>query len=361
VRGVMGEHAMKLRLPYLVVVRARSGRPTYYVRKRGKRAVLIRSRPGTPEFFAAYQQALNLVQGLNGSKTSRPLPKTWRWLCAAYMASPEFDALSDATRAQRRNVLEATWAEPIAPGSEILFGECPVAHFGAKQIRVLRDRKRDRPEAANHRLKCIRAVLRWALEAEHVDANPALVVPNIPVKSDGHHTWTLEEVAQYRRRHKLGTKPRLALEILLFTGARRGDVIRFGRPMVADGWLRWNAGKTGEAIAIPILPGLQAALDATPLTGIETWLVTQYGKPFTVAGFGNWFRDRCNEAVLSHCSAHGLRKAAATIAAENGATPHELMAIFGWRSLKQAVVYTRKVDRARLASAAERLIVSKEG
>jgi integrase len=357
---MIGERIMKLNLPHLTANRDRKGRMRYYVRKRRGRAILIREKPGTPEFLEAYRAAIDAITGSSRSRLDKPAPKTWRWLCAAYMASPEFDALADATRAQRRNVLEATWAEPHQPGSDMLFGECPLAHLGAKQIRVLRDRKRDHPEAANHRLKCIRAVFRWAVEVEHVDANPARAVPNIPNRTDGHHTWTVSEVEQYRRRHKPGTKARLALEILLFTGARRGDAVRLGRPMVADGWLKWAAGKTGEAIAIPILPGLQAALDVTPLTGIETWLVTQYGKPFTIAGFGNWFRDRCNEAGLPHCTAHGLRKAAATIAAENGATPHELMAIFGWRSLKQATLYTRKVDRARLAQAA-RLITVKDG
>ena len=69
----------------------------------------------------------------------------------------------------------------------------------------------------------------------------------------------------------------------------------------------------------------------------------------TVAGFGNWFRDRCNEAGLPQCSAHGLRKAAATVAAENGATAHELMSIFGWLSLEEAQRYTRSADRKHLA------------
>jgi len=67
-----------------------------------------------------------------------------------------------------------------------------------------------------------------------------------------------------------------------------------------------------------------------------TFLVTEQGKPFTEAGFTNWFRDRCAEAALPDRSAHGLRKASATRAAENGATTHQLMAIFGWLTIKQA-------------------------
>ncbi len=89
-------------------------------------------------------------------------------------------------------------------------------------------------------------------------------------------------------------------------------------------------------------------LDASTL-GTLTFLETEYGRPFAVAGFGNWFRDRCNEAGLPQCSAHGLRKAAATVAAENGATAHELMAIFGWLSLKEAERYTRAAERRKLA------------
>jgi len=89
-------------------------------------------------------------------------------------------------------------------------------------------------------------------------------------------------------------------------------------------------------------------------------LATEFGKPFTANGFGNWFRKRCNEAGLEHCTAHGLRKAGATIAAENGATEHQLMAIFGWESPKQAAIYTRKADRKRLAFDAMHLVVPGE-
>jgi integrase len=106
---------------------------------------------------------------------------------------------------------------------------------------------------------------------------------------------------------------------------------------------------------IPILRKLQSVVDASD-TGDLTFLVTEHGQPFTAAGFGNWFRDRCNEAGLKGLSAHGMRKAAATRAAERGATAHQLMAIFGWRTIKQAEVYTRAAERKRLAGAAIHLL-----
>jgi integrase len=110
-----------------------------------------------------------------------------------------------------------------------------------------------------------------------------------------------------------------------------------------------------KAREIPILPGLRTSIDACK-SGHLTYLVTQFGQPFTANGFGGWFRKRCDEAGLPHCSAHVLRKAGATIAAERGASEHELMAIFGWESPKQAALYTRKANRKRLAKQAMHLI-----
>lgn len=109
-------------------------------------------------------------------------------------------------------------------------------------------------------------------------------------------------------------------------------------------------------LTIPVLPELEYLLAEGP-TGALTFLETQFGKPLRANGLGNWFRRRCNETGLSHCSAHGLRKAGATIAADNGATAHQLMAMFGWTTLKQAEVYTKKADQKRLAGVATRLLV----
>jgi integrase len=357
---MIGESAMQVRLPYLVVIRDRKGRPRYYVRKRGAKAVLIREKPSTPEFLDAYRTAVEAI-GLPG-KPATALPRTWRWLCEAYMASAEFHELSRATKRQRELVLQSTWAEPTQPGAPLLMGDCPLSHFKRAAVLMLRDRKLERPEAGNHRIKVIRSVFAWAIDRGFADSNPARDVRNLkPKNKDGHHTWTVEEVRQYTRRHPLGSKAHLALGLFLFTGARISDVARFGRPMVSDGQLRWTVAKGGGEIELPILPQLQAVIDATPLTGIETYLVTQYGRPFSVKGLGQWFRKRCDEAGLRHCSAHGLRKAGATIAAENGATPHELQAIYGWATLKQVELYTRQANRKRLASGAMRLLVSKEG
>lgn len=58
--------------------------------------------------------------------------------------------------------------------------------------------------------------------------------------------------------------------------------------------------------------------------------------------------------------AHGLRKAGATIAANNGATAHQLMGIFGWDTLKMAEKYTRAADQQRLAASAMHMLAATE-
>ena len=194
--------------------------------------------------------------------------------------------------------------------------------------------------------------------------NPAREVPNLrPTNPEGFHTWTLEEVWQFEARHPIGTKARLALALLLYTGVRRSDAVRLGRQMERAGRLCFKE-KKGQAQRvkdreIPILTELRSVIDATP-SGHLNYITTAFGKPYTPAGFGNWFRRRCDEAGLHHCSAHGLRKAGATIAAENGATEHQLMAIYGWESPKQAAIYTRKANRKRLAAGAMHLLVPTE-
>jgi hypothetical protein len=68
-------------------------------------------------------------------------------------------------------------------------------------------------------------------------------------------------------------------------------------------------------------------------------------------------RQWCDESGLFHCSAHGLRKAGASIAAENGATSDQLKAIFGWTTSQQADLYTRAARRKKLAGDGAKLLL----
>jgi len=352
--------------PYVCKDRDRHGNTRYYFRRDGKKT-RIRALPASAEFQAAYDALAKALSGPSEGSTidARPALGTFRWLCVQYMSSIEFQQLDARTQYVRRQVIDHMCREPVAPGAAECFADFPLKRFNSKAVRVLRDRKARAPHAANTRMKAIRRLFKWAVEEEvpGVAGNPARDVAFLKGPPGGFHSWTAGEVNAYEERHPVGTTARLALALLLYTGQRRSDVILFGRQHVRDGALRFtqqkNRNRKPISLELPILPALQRVIDAS-VTGDLTFLVNEYGNPFSAAGFGNKMRQWCNEAGLTNCSAHGLRKAGAAIAAENGATAHELMSIFGWLTLKEAERYTRAAEQKKIAARAMSMLERSE-
>lgn len=105
-------------------------------------------------------------------------------------------------------------------------------------------------------------------------------------------------------------------------------------------------------MSLPVIPELRSIIDATEVVGTKTWLVTEYGAPFTANGFGNWFRDRCVEAGVPG-RAHELRKAAASrLGEKNMQTILTLLGGLGIGSslttLIAHLIARRAADRSRL-------------
>jgi integrase len=247
----------------------------------------------------------------------------------------------------------------------------PIRQIDATHIMTLRDRclAEGKPGAANNRKKYLSAMFSWALESRRfgLKSNPCRDVKKAQYVSDGFYTWTVEDVQKYVEHHPPGTKAFLALAPMLFLGARRQDACALGpkniQTTVVDGepqqTMTYVPRKTSYrrkvASVKPILPPLADALRHT-VTGINTFLVTDYGEPFTAAGFGNKMREWCDQAGLPECTAHGLKKAGATICAELGATDRMLMALFDWSSEKVANAYVQKANKTKLAADAAKLL-----
>ncbi len=342
-RNGLGE----IKLKYLVEDMDRHGNVRIYLRRKGQKKIRLHSKVGTQEFLDEYQDALKNKLSATQSpihESRKQLPKTsLRWLCIQYFASASFKQLEHSTQYVRRRILDRICEKD---------GGKPYALMEPRHIRIRRDAKADKPESANGDIKSLRQLFAFAVEYDLAKSNPAKEVPYLKSSSQGFHSWTPEEVTQFEQHHPIGTKARLALALFLYTGQRRSDIVRLGPQHVRDGWLSFtqtkNRSRNPVKLSIPILPELQTVLDQTK-TGNLTYIVTEFGKPFTSNGFGNWFRKRCDEAGLSQCSAHGLRKAGAALAAEKGATERQLMAIFGWSSLKEVTRYTRAARQKVLA------------
>jgi integrase len=334
---------MQMRLRYLVEDVDRHGNVRCYVRLPGRHKVRIRGIPGSPEFMNAYQDA---VAGAAVEPRQAREAKTgsFRHLCVLYYGSATFKRLDPATQAWRRRALDSICEKNAHK---------PVALMEARHVRSLRDERADQPGAANQRLKALKALFAWACEDEPnlAQHNPTIGVKKIKYATSGHHSWTANEIKQYRDRHPIDSKARLALDLMLYTGGRREDAVRLGPQHVRNGRVRFTQAKNEHRapieVDIPLHPELAATIAATR-PGHLTFLITEHGKPFTPAGFGNAMRDWCDQANLHHCSAHGLRKACAVVLAEAGATAHQIASITGHQSLEEIERYTRAAERKLL-------------
>jgi integrase/recombinase XerD len=336
---------MQMRFKHLVEDRDRHGNVRLYVRVPGRRKVRIRASFGTDEFMAAYNAAVSdHVEAPAQAREAKV--GSFRHLCVQYYASPTFKRLDPATQSWRRRALDAIGEK---------HGHKPVALMTARHVRMLRDERADQPGAANTRLKALRALFAWANEEGECENDPTIGVKKIRYATNEHHTWTREEIEMYKARHPLGTKARLALDLLRFTTGRREDAPILGPQHIKNGRIQFRQKKNEHRnpvdIDIPLHPELAASIAATP-SGHLTFLVTEFGRPYSTAGFGNTMRDWCDQANLHHYSAHGLRKATPTQMAENDATPHQIMAVTGHRSLEEVERYTRKAQRRKLADEA---------
>ena len=325
------------RPPYLSRETTRHGRVVWYARRLGRR-VRLHAAFGTLEFELEYQDAL---AGRTKPKRGEPASGTLAWLIARYRETTAWTTLSMATRRQRENILRQVLATASTHSLARITGDAIVAG---------RERRAATPSQARHFLDTMRGLFRWAAAAKHVRVDPTAGVADPPrVKSGGFRPWTEDDVAAYERRWPIGTRQRVWLDVLLYTGLRRGDAVRFGRQHVRDGIGTMQTEKSGYSVTVtlPILPVLAATLAAGPC-GDLAYIAGANGHPFTKESFGNEFREACRAAGVRG-SAHGVRKIAATRAANAGATVAQLEAIFGWSGGRMASLYTQSADRRRLA------------
>jgi integrase len=340
---------MKTRYKNVTVSPDRHGKLRARFRKAGRKPVYMKNLPDTPGFEAE----LSALIADQPQIEIRCIPRSVHDLCTRYYQSADFKAKGgDDNRRHRRGIIESFRVE---------VGNDLVANFGFEHIEAIllaRTEKRVNDKgrtvggqvAARNLRKELRRLFAYAKKLKWIAANPVDEAEKIGAnRLQGFYTWTEDDIAKYQARHPIGTKARLALEIILWTGQRRSDARLFGPKHIVRGKINYQAAKNGADLWLPVARDLRRAIDAMPSVGLSTYLVTDYGKPFTKDGFGNWFRDRCDEAGLPQCAAHGLRKAIARRMAQDRASDAEMMAVGGWRSTSEVRTYTEAVEQEALA------------
>lgn len=328
------------RPPHLQKETSRHGNVVWYVRVGKGKRIRIKADYDTPEFKEAYLAALAGERPVPLQKAAKG---TLEWLWMLYRQSSSWLDLSRATRRQRENIMSHVLK---TAGKEALSS----IHKGT--IIAGRDRRAATPSQAKNFLSTMRGLFSWALDAGLVATDPTQGVKRPrKTKSQGFPPWADEEIVKFEKHWPRGTRQRVMFDIFLYTGLRRGDAARVGKQHLRNGAISIDTEKTGMRVTIPILPELQKTLDAGPTGDLAFIGNALNGNPLTKETLGNFFREACVAAGIDK-SAHGLRKAAATNAANRGATVSELEAIFGWAGGQMASLYTRSADRQALSTGA---------
>jgi enterobacteria phage integrase len=316
------------------------GKERCSLRLPGVKSITLPGKPGSPEFMAAYNAA---VEAYVPPQADQPkiVPGTMHDLAFRYYGTARYRGKALSTRTVERQTIDRF---------NLSHGSKRASTIQTRHIDAIIGTMADRPAAAMVLLKRLRALFKLAIKLGWRSDDPTRYADRL--KLGTHHTWTEDEIDLFHDRWPRRTTQRMAFDLLLYTGQRSGDVrsmtwadIRGGRVIVAA------QQKTGEPVSVKIHPALAETLATHPRKGVMI-VLTQYGRPFTQAGFGGWMADAIKAAELpDRCVPHGLRKAAARRLAEAGCTTHEIASITGHKSLKEVERYTQAANRAGMADA----------
>jgi integrase len=335
---------MKRWLPQWVSeYRDRHGKPRYRYRRKGFAQYLFKNAPGTEGFrqeYEACKQGLTAEPIVPGAERTKP--GTFNDLIARYYRSPDFLDPGDRTREVYRGVIER-W--------RVKYGQGMVRDLKAHHVEKMMAEMLPHRTAANMLRKRLSALMNFGARQGMATTNPVSATRPYRIESDGFHTWNEDDIRLFVAKHPIGTKARLAFDLMLWTGQRGGDARVMGPQHICDKRLIVTQEKTGATVSLPILAPLAESIMATR-SGAMVFLLNEQGRPFSRKGFGNKFRQWCDEAGLPHCSAHGLRKAAARRFAEAGCSNQQIKAWTGHTTDSEVARYTAAVDQAALSDSA---------
>lgn len=325
---------------------------TEYVDSRGKPRLRYRRKGVKTYYFKCVIWSAGFMEELRRCEegtaitvdvgADRVIPGSFNDLIAQYLRSSKWVNLAASTRNTYSGIIKRFRAA---------HGHRLVAELQFQHVEAILAKMADTPSAANNLRKFLRMLINYACRLQMRKDNPVSLTEPLKVDSEGFHAWTEDEIRQFENRWPIGTKPRLALGLMLYTGQRRSDAVVMGRQHRQEGRIRVKQVKTGKMLMIPEHPDLTALLNALPVDNM-TFLLTSHGKPFTPAGFGNWFREACDEAGLPQCASHGLRKAMTRRLAELGLSHQVIKSITGHETDKEIARYSASAEQTRLADQA---------
>ena len=260
-------------------------------------------------------------------------------LVVSYLRSPEFVELRDTTKKGYVSRIEAIRTK---------HGHRSVAGLSAERIKTaFLDPYVGKPGARLAILKMMRILIRHAIGKGWLRHDPSQTIKRPKTKEI--RSWTEAEITRFESHWSADSKQRLAFALHLYTGQRRSDVHRMTWADVLGTKIRVVQQKTGAKLIIHLHSALREILDQAPRQHF-TILNTEFGRPFTVSGYGNWLGTPSKpRACRSSASRMGFARLRAGASPRPDAHRVEIMAILGHTTLAEAERYTRDADQAHLA------------
>jgi integrase len=328
-----------IRLPYIQEYRDRTGKTRRYFRRPGAKRVPLPGVPGSAEFMSAYEAAMaSKAAPVGGNHPEGTIAA----LVVGFYKSSSFENLKPGSKRVYRLILDKFRQED----GHRLVRDMP----RRAAMSIVEEIGTTRPGMANLTVKVMRRLFAYGIKKEMRDDNPFVGIE--AYKMGTYHTWTDAEIAAYEAKWPIGTRERLAFDLLLYTGQRVGDVAAMRRADIRNGAIHLTQEKTGVELAIPLHTNLVRSMKACPVKGL-TLFGQANGRPMTGDGLSGFVNRATRAAGLpAKCVPHGLRKARMRRLAERGATSKEISSVSGHRTLKEVERYTAAADQARLARAA---------
>jgi len=275
------------------------GKRYYYAWRGGPR---LRSEPGSPEFMASYNQAIE--------ERRTPEPGRFKSLVVLYRASQDYKTLAESTRKNW-----SPWLDRIAE----YFGDLRIAQFDRPEkirpvIRRWRNQWADKPRTADYGMQVLSRVLSHAVDPlGKIAGNPCEGIKQLYSGDRSEIIWTDSDIAILKK--TCSPEIAFAVDLASHTGLRLSDLLRLSWSHVEENAIRFPTGKSRgrrEAV-IPLYDDLRGVLAKIPKRS-PIILTSSKRRPWTADGFGSSFNTAKHDAGLAEKDLHfhDLRGTAAT-------------------------------------------------
>jgi integrase len=333
----------KVELPYVNSYKDRHGKWRHYYRRNGLRVPL--SHTNLAEDYARVHASFTAQPKATGLRGS------FGELVQTFYSSGDLKQLKDSTKVEYRRLIDKANAK---------WRDVPLEGITRKALLAYRDKLAATPVTANNLMRVLSTLLTFGVDRGLIKENPIRDLKKLKVQSEGWRPWTEAEVEVFTTLAE--GAPRIAFMLALYTGQRRGDLLKLRWDQIRDGKLTLVQGKTQKPLVLPLHAKLQRELElwkaARKITG-TTVVHRENGQPYTDDGFGTiWTREQNRLGVKAPF--HGLRKNATIALIEAGCTVQEAQAITGHATLNMLSHYAQRADQERLAQAAMKKLETNE-